>query len=103
MEQYTEWLDGQVEAVREKVDHTTKKGLTILAKSLKSLVPPARIELAAHGLGICLSRFYGFLSCYLMLFLSLYYQCVIRLLIAFCFIVFYPVFGYYGSKMVATK
>lgn len=56
MDQYTEWLDGQVEAVRKKVDHfvdhATKKGLAVIAKSRKSLVPPARIELAAHGLGI---------------------------------------------------
>ncbi len=74
-----------------------------MANSLILLVPPARIELAAHGLGICLTDFYGFLSCHLMLFLSLYYQCVIRLLIVSCFIVFYPVFGYYGCKMVATK
>jgi hypothetical protein len=27
---------------------------------MKSLVPPARIELAAHGLGICTWAFYGF-------------------------------------------
>jgi len=56
MAQYTEWLDGQVEAVFQNLDHSldhaTKKGLTVLVKSLKSLVPPARIELAAHGLGI---------------------------------------------------
>ena len=56
MAQYTEWLDDQVDAVWQKVDHlvdhATKKGLKVLAKSLKSMVPPARIELAAHGLGI---------------------------------------------------
>jgi integrase len=56
MAQYTEWLDGQVEAVFQNLDHSldhaTKKGLAVLVKSLKSLVPPARIELAAHGLGI---------------------------------------------------
>jgi len=56
MDQYTDWLDSQVEAVWENLDHfldhATKKGLKVLAKSLKLLVPPARIELAAHGLGI---------------------------------------------------
>ncbi len=56
MDQYTDWLGSQIEKVWEKVDHlvdhATKKGLNALAKSLKSLVPPARIELAAHGLGI---------------------------------------------------
>ena len=55
MAQYTGWLDGQAEAVFQNLDHfldhATKKGLTVLVKPLKSLVPPARIELAAHGLG----------------------------------------------------
>jgi hypothetical protein len=49
---HTKWLDSQVEATFQNLDHATKKGLKVLAKSLKSLVPPARIELAAHGLGI---------------------------------------------------
>ena len=44
MDQYTNWLDSQVEAVFQNLDHfldhATKKGLTLLAKSLKSLVPP---------------------------------------------------------------
>jgi integrase len=56
MDQYTEWLDDQIEAVWKKVDHfvdhATKKGLKGLVKSLKSLVPPAGIGPAAHGLGI---------------------------------------------------
>jgi integrase len=56
MDQYTDWLDSQVEAIWKNLDHSldhaTKKGLTVLVKSLKTLVPPARIELAAHGLGI---------------------------------------------------
>ena len=56
MDQYTEWLDGQVEEIWENVahfvDHATKKGLAELVKSLKSLVPPAGIGPAAHGLGI---------------------------------------------------
>jgi integrase len=52
MDQYTEWLDGQVTTVWQKVDHATKKGLKVLVKSLKSLVPPAGIGPAAHGLGI---------------------------------------------------
>ena len=56
MDQYTEWLDDQIEAVWKKVDHfvdhATKKGLKMLVKSLKSLVPPAGIGPAAHGLGI---------------------------------------------------
>jgi hypothetical protein len=38
-----------------------------------------------------------------MLFLSLYYQSVIRIFILSSFIVLHPVFGHYGSKMVATK
>ena len=56
MAQYTGWLDGQAEAVFQNLDHfldhATKKGLTVLVKSLTLLVPPARIDLAAHGLGI---------------------------------------------------
>jgi len=56
MDQYTDWLDGQVEAVWQNLDHfldhALQHGLSVLAKSLKLLVPPARIELAAHGLGI---------------------------------------------------
>jgi len=56
MKKYTAWLDGQLnlelKSLDHFLDHATKKGLTVLAKSLKSLVPPARIELAAHGLGI---------------------------------------------------
>ena len=55
MAQYAGWLDGQAEADFQNLDHfldhATKKGLTVLVKSLILLVPPARIELAAHGLG----------------------------------------------------
>jgi len=60
-------------------------------------------EPTTSTVSICSSGFCDFLSCSLILFLSLYYQCVISLSIVSCFIVFYPVFGYYGSKMVATK
>ena len=70
---------------------------------LFKMVGTIGFEPTTSTVSICLSGFYCFLSCYLMLFLSLYYQCVIRLLIVPCFIVFYPVFGYYGSNMVATK
>jgi hypothetical protein len=69
---------------------------------LISLEAATRFELVNSGFAVCLNYFYGFSSCYLILFLSLYYQCVIRLLIVSCLIIFYPVFGYYGSKMVAT-
>jgi hypothetical protein len=67
------------------------------------LVHPAGIEPAAHGLGICLSNFYGFLPCSLMLFFFLYYQCVISLQVVFYYIAHYPDIGYCGSKMVAGK
>jgi len=60
-------------------------------------------EPTTSTVSICLSSFYDLLPCYLILFLSIYYQCVIRLSIISCFIFFSPVFGYYGSKMVATK
>ena len=49
-------------------------------------------EPTTSTVSICLSSFYGLLSCSPMLFLSIYYQCVIRLLIVSCFIIFYPVF-----------
>ena len=83
MEQYTRWIDDQIWAIFENVDHFGDqkrvidgegdgkpmndkglKGATLieavgltenegsLYKGLKLLVPPARIELAAHGLGI---------------------------------------------------
>ncbi len=56
MDQYTAWLDGQVEAVYANLDHfldqATQKGHTVLYNSLKSLVPPAGIGPAANGLGI---------------------------------------------------
>jgi len=76
--------------------------LTILKPLNFILEAATRFELVNSGFAVYLKHFYGFSPCYLILFLSLYYQCVIRLLIVSCFMAFYPVFGYYGSKMVAT-
>jgi len=70
---------------------------------LFKMVGTIGFEPTTSTVSICLSGFYGFSSCPLILFLSIYYQCVTILLIVPCFIVLYPVFGYYGCKMVATK
>ena len=59
MQQYTEWLDGQVGACLENGDQigdqAAKNGLEMLAKSLKLFMPPAGIEPATPGLGILCS------------------------------------------------
>jgi len=81
----------------------TKRGHGINHNLSISMEAATRFELVNSGFAVYLNNFYGFSPCYLILFLSLYYQCVIMLLIVSCFIVFYPVVGCYGSKMVATK
>ena len=84
-----------------------KKGPQVIENTCKLLLffveAATRFELVNSGFAVYLKDFYGFSHCYLILFLSLYYQCVIRLLIVSCFVIFYPVFGYYGSKLVANK
>ena len=83
-----------------------KKGSQVIENTCEPLFfmeAATRFELVNSGFAVCLSNFYGFLPCSLMLFLSLYYQCVNKLQVVFCYIVFYPDIGYYGSKMVAGK
>ena len=67
------------------------------------MVPRDRIELPTRGFSVCLGDFYGFSSCSLMLFLPLYNQYVIRVLIVSRCMFFYLICEYYSSKMVATK
>ncbi len=56
MAQYIRWLNKQLADAYANVPKTVaqerKKSYPVLANPLKSLVPPARLELATQGLGI---------------------------------------------------
>jgi hypothetical protein len=67
------------------------------------MVPRDRIELPTRGFSVYLNDFYGFLYLFMMFPIVHNFTGLRSIIIVSCYIIFCPIFGYYGSKMVATE